>query len=193
MGFEWYWSFLREEIQAGQNPWQGRNESLKKTVTSGKVQFLCVYICTEGRWDCQLVIFQNSFFKNHWIHFTELPCGVYQYLMTKAEYVWSSDPFFVPPFCLLLSYCLAPWCDTDFFPLLSYMRASLVAQLVKNLPAVQETWVWSLGWEDPLKKRKTTHSVFWPGEFHGLYGPWGRKQLDTNERLSRHVVSYMGL
>ena len=36
--------------------------------------------------------------------------------------------------------------------------ASLVAQLVKNLPAIQETWVRSLGWEDPLEKGKTTHS-----------------------------------
>ena len=36
--------------------------------------------------------------------------------------------------------------------------ASLVAQLVKNLPAVQETWVRSLGWEDPLEKGKATHS-----------------------------------
>ena len=36
--------------------------------------------------------------------------------------------------------------------------ASLVAQLVKNLPAVQETWVWSLGWEDPLAEGKATHS-----------------------------------
>ena len=35
--------------------------------------------------------------------------------------------------------------------------ASLVAQLVKNPPAMQETWVRSLGWEDPLKKRKATH------------------------------------
>ena len=35
---------------------------------------------------------------------------------------------------------------------------SLVAQLVKNLPAMQETWVWSLGWEDPLEKGKATHS-----------------------------------
>ena len=33
-----------------------------------------------------------------------------------------------------------------------------MAQLVKNLPAVQETWVPSLGWEDPLEKGKTTHS-----------------------------------
>ena len=40
----------------------------------------------------------------------------------------------------------------------SYVRASLVAQLVKNLPAMQETWVWSLGWEDPLEKGKANHS-----------------------------------
>ena len=37
-------------------------------------------------------------------------------------------------------------------------RASLIAQLVKNLPARQETWVQSLGWEDPLEKGKATHS-----------------------------------
>ena len=36
--------------------------------------------------------------------------------------------------------------------------ASLVAQTVKNMPAVQETWVWSLGWEDPLEKGMATHS-----------------------------------
>ena len=36
--------------------------------------------------------------------------------------------------------------------------ASLVAQLVKNLPAMQKTWVWSLGWEDPLEKGKATYS-----------------------------------
>ena len=36
--------------------------------------------------------------------------------------------------------------------------ASLVAQLVKNLPAMRETWVQSLGWEDPLEKGKATHS-----------------------------------
>ena len=36
--------------------------------------------------------------------------------------------------------------------------ASLMAQLVKNLPSVQETWVRSLGWEDPPEKGKATHS-----------------------------------
>ena len=39
-----------------------------------------------------------------------------------------------------------------------YSWASLVAQLVKNLPAMQETWVRSLGWDDPLEKGKATHS-----------------------------------
>ena len=38
------------------------------------------------------------------------------------------------------------------------LQASLVAQLVKNPPAVRETWVQSLGWEDPLEKGKATHS-----------------------------------
>ena len=41
---------------------------------------------------------------------------------------------------------------------LQYSWASLVAQLIKNLPAMQETWVPSLGWEDPLEKGMATHS-----------------------------------
>ena len=40
---------------------------------------------------------------------------------------------------------------------LQYSWASLVAQLVKNPPAMRETWVQSLGWEDPLEKGKATH------------------------------------
>ena len=63
--------------------------------------------------------------------------------------------------------------------------ASTVAQLVKNPPAIWETWVQSLGWEDPLEKGKDYHiSVFRPGEFHGLYSPWGHKQSDRTRRLS---------
>ena len=41
---------------------------------------------------------------------------------------------------------------------LQYSWASLLAQLVKNLPAMQEIWVGSLGWEDPLEKGKATHA-----------------------------------
>ena len=51
---------------------------------------------------------------------------------------------------------------------LQYSWASLVAQLVKNPPTMRETWVWSLGWENPLEKGIPT-PVFWPAEFYGLY------------------------
>ena len=42
-----------------------------------------------------------------------------------------------------------------------------MAQLVKNLPAMWETWVWSLGWEDPLEKGKATHTSILAWKFHG--------------------------
>ena len=64
---------------------------------------------------------------------------------------------------------------------LQYSWASLVAQLVKNPRTMRETWVCSLGWEDPLEKGKATDSIFWPREFHGLYRPWGHKESDTTE------------
>ena len=72
--------------------------------------------------------------------------------------------------------------------------ASLVAQLVKNPPAMWETWVRSLGWEDPLEKGQANHSsgrrqwhptpVLLPGKSHGQrslvgWNPWGRKESDT--------------
>ena len=62
-----------------------------------------------------------------------------------------------------------------------------MAQLVKNPPAMPETWVRFLGREDPLEKGKATHSSILPGEFHGLYSPWGPEESDTTERLSCHV------
>ena len=62
----------------------------------------------------------------------------------------------------------------------------MVAQSVKNLPAVWEMWVWPLGWEDPLEKKMATHfSGFLPGEFHGQrslegYSPWGPQRVGHN-------------
>ena len=67
---------------------------------------------------------------------------------------------------------------------LQYSWVSLVAQLIKNPPAMRETWVRFLGWEDPWKRERLSTPVFWPGEFHGLYSPWGHKELDTTEQLS---------
>ena len=59
------------------------------------------------------------------------------------------------------------------------MRVSLVAQLVKNPPAIWETWIRSLGWEDPLEKGKTTHSsiLTWRIPWT-VYSIWGGKELD---------------
>ena len=56
--------------------------------------------------------------------------------------------------------------------------ASLVAQTVKNLPAMQETWVLSLGWEDPLEKGVTTHCSILAGRipWTGEPGPWDCKE-----------------
>ena len=67
---------------------------------------------------------------------------------------------------------------------LQYSWASWVAQLVKNPPAMWKTWVQSLGWKDPWRKEQLPIPVFWPGEFHELYSPWGHKELDMTEQLS---------
>ena len=67
----------------------------------------------------------------------------------------------------------------------------LVAQIAKNLPAMRETWVQSLGWEDPLEEGMATHSSIlawripmdrgaWQATVH-----WGHKESDTTERLSK--------
>ena len=68
----------------------------------------------------------------------------------------------------------------------AYKRASLIAQLVKNLPTMQETWVRFLGQEDALEKEMATTPVFLLGESHGEsslagYSPWGSQELDTTE------------
>ena len=58
------------------------------------------------------------------------------------------------------------------------IQASLVAQLVKNLSAIQETWVQFLGWEDPLEKKMATHSsildwrISWTKEPGRLQSMW---------------------
>ena len=66
--------------------------------------------------------------------------------------------------------------------------AFLVIQMVKNLPAMWETWVPSLGREGPPRREWLPTPVFLPGEFHGqrrlvAYSPWGCKELDTTDRV----------
>ena len=86
------------------------------------------------------------------------------------------------------SWVLLAWIVLNKFSFLPTSRASLVAQTVKNLSAMPETWVWWLGWEDPLEKEMATHSVILPGEIHGQktlagYSPWGHKDPNTTGQL----------
>ena len=65
---------------------------------------------------------------------------------------------------------------------------SLVAQKVKHLPTMRETWVQSPGWENPLEKEVATHSSSLTWKIHGWrslvgYSPWGCKEWDTTELL----------
>ena len=67
-------------------------------------------------------------------------------------------------------------------------KASPVGQMVKNLPAMKETQLPSLGWEDPLEKEMATTPVLLRRESYGWrslvgYSPWGCKESDMTERL----------
>ena len=79
-----------------------------------------------------------------------------------------------------------PWLK-EFIQFTGGVGASLVAQMVKNLPAIQKTWVQPLGQEDPLEKGMATHSSIL-GEFQrqrslASYNPWDHKELDMTEQL----------
>ena len=72
--------------------------------------------------------------------------------------------------------------------------ASLVAQMVKNLPGMQENQILSLGGEEPLEKEMATHSSILPGKFRGQrslvgYSPWGLKESDKTEKLTLPLLS----
>ena len=60
---------------------------------------------------------------------------------------------------------------------LQYFGASLESQMIKNLPAGKETWVWSLGWEDPLEEGMATIPAFLPGESPWTEEPGGLQSM----------------
>ena len=95
----------------------------------------------------------------------------------------------LPPGALVFICTVPNTCPHSLSPppsLLSFivLRAPLIAQFVKNLPAMKETWVGKIPW----RRKRLRSPVFWPGEFQGLYSPWGRKESDMTERLSLHIV-----
>ena len=72
---------------------------------------------------------------------------------------------------------------------MGFWEASLVTQTVKNLPAMQQTPVPSLGWEEPWRRDQLLTAVLLPGEFHGQrslvgYNPGGSKESDMTEQLT---------
>ena len=91
-------------------------------------------------------------------------------------------------------------CGVGGIDLLIANGASLVAQRVKHLPARQETWVWSLGWEDPLEKEMATHSsilawrIPWTEEPGGLQST-GLQRVghDRETSLTHSLSGLMGL
>ena len=72
----------------------------------------------------------------------------------------------------------------------------LVAQAVKNLPAMWETWVQIPGLEDPMEEAMATTPLFLPGESpwteeHGGYSPYGCKESDTTEHSTARAVRWL--
>ena len=116
---------------------------------------------------------------------------IYIYLIaSKIIFPYLGFLFYALSAFILCPYLLGCLSFSDlrnclFFCLFS--GASLVVQTVKNPPAIQETWVQSLGQEDPLEKGMATHSNIFAWETHGQrsladYSPWGCQESDTTER-----------
>ena len=89
------------------------------------------------------------------------------------------------------------WQKFQEFERISRIWASLVAQRVKHLPAMRETWVWSLGWEDPLGKDMATplqysclENPMNGGAWWAIYRPWGHRESDMTERLHLKWQNY---
>ena len=124
----------------------------------------CVCVCV-----CVCVCFMCAEIINYWAHWTG--CG-------HATIVLFLGGFVAKQACLVL------WLSKPVF-MSNHQITRLVAQLVKNPPCN----VGDLGSNPgvgkiPWRRERLLTPVFWPGEFHGLYSPWGHKESDTNERLS---------
>ena len=111
-------------------------------------------------------------FQSLWGHFSACDASEHQ----RKSYILLSRSNVIGICINGMYFCVAIYFKNPLF--------SLVAHLVKNLPAMQETWLQSLGWEDPWRRERLPIPVFWPGEFHGLYSSWGRKELNTTEWLA---------
>ena len=112
--------------------------------------------------------------------------------------VWGRDQvsffFYVSIYLSLFSMYKVGFPGGSVYIWLLLLSMFLVAQTGKNLPVMQETWVQSLGWEDPLEKGMATHSSILAGKSYGqrslatVHGV--KKELDMIEQLT-HTNKYM--
>ena len=72
----------------------------------------------------------------------------------------------------------------------TYLGKTLVAQLVNNLPAMQETWVQSLSWEDPLEKRMATHSSILAWRIPWIGEPGGLQSMESQRIVCDCVTNF---
>ena len=92
---------------------------------------------------------------------------------------WISSKGILTPQRQHVERTLQPTGSTEFCSYTASHGACLVAQAVKNLPAMWEIWVWSLGQTDPLEKELATHS-----SILASCSPWGPKESDTTEQYT---------
>ena len=101
-------------------------------------------------------------------------------MVSPEASLWLTHGYLLP----VSSHSLSSGCVyTSVCLYIQISSSSLVAQMVKNLPAMQETQVQSLGREDLLEKEMATQSSILPGKSHGQrrlagYSPWGRRESD---------------
>ena len=119
--------------------------------------------------------FAHGFFKKE--YWNELPFSYSRGSSPTRDRTYIGRQVPLPLHYLLMSTVL-------FWRLYTFKWASLVAQMVKNLPAVWETWIQCLGWEDPLEKETATHSSVLASEIPWTEEP-GRLQLVESQRV-RH-------
>ena len=118
-----------------------------------------------------------------------LPTSV---IRAKVVTVMKSRSSVLYPFDIENSITFTP----EFWSTIWVLCASLVAQMVKNLPTLQETWVQSLGWEDPLEKGMPTHSsilawrIPWTEEPGGLQSLASQRVRHNWATKRAHTCTY---
>ena len=104
---------------------------------------------------------------------------MYNLITSENESKYSITAFFLPVFLLFECY-------------LTNLRISLVTQMVKNPPAMQETWVRSLGWENPLEEGMATHSSILAWRIPMYRGAW-LATVQGSQRIRHNRATKHGL